>query len=81
MSLCPASEKMLNCAFGSPRASSNELNDDHHVVIAIDDEDRMLNPSRASWHHTCPQDLDRRELGGRFRRPDLMAVPLDVTFG
>ena len=24
---CPASGKMLNCAFGSLRASSNELND------------------------------------------------------
>jgi hypothetical protein len=44
MPLFPASGKMLNCAFGSPRASSNELNDDHHVVIAIDDRDKMLNP-------------------------------------
>jgi hypothetical protein len=55
MPLFPASGKMLNCAFGSPRASSNELNDDHHVVIAIDDRDRTLIASRASWHHTCPQ--------------------------
>jgi len=35
---------MLNCAFGSLRASSNELIDGpHHVVISIDDQEWVLN--------------------------------------